>query len=78
MENSVVVSGVYRHFKGRFYRVVAVGRSSETLELCVVYEAVDKPGDVWVRPLRMFEETVVVDGKGQKRFELVEAGSVEV
>ena len=42
----------------------------------VVYKALyDTPdfgyGAIWVRPLAMFEETIVVDGVAVKRFEKV-------
>jgi len=55
----VEVGGVYRHFKtGNTYRVVALGKHSETLEDMVVYEAqYENPiSSIWVRPQGMFEE----------------------
>lgn len=38
MEWKLHVGGVYRHFKGNTYRVLALARHSETLELLVVYQ----------------------------------------
>lgn len=68
----VKIGGVYRHFKGNLYEVLAVATHSETLEKYVVYRALYGEGGVWVRPLEMFEETVERDGKSFKRFELTD------
>lgn len=37
-EPSVPEQGIYRHYKGGLYRVVAVGRHSESKEALVAYE----------------------------------------
>lgn len=58
----------YRHFKGGKYRLLAVGRDSETLEPVVVYQALYGDGDVWVRPYEMFFGKVVRDGVEIDRF----------
>ncbi len=63
--------GKYRHFKGRFYQVIGVARHSETEEPFVVYRPLYGEGDLWVRPLSMFEETVERDGELIRRFEYV-------
>ncbi len=63
--------GRYRHFKGREYRVRGIARHSETDELLVVYTPLYGEGGLWVRPLAMFEETVVRDGRQQPRFEYI-------
>ena len=60
--------GKYRHFKGMEYEVLAVAKHSETLEEMVVYKALYGEGEVWVRPLSMWDETVERDGKTYKRF----------
>ena len=59
--------GLYRHFKGKTYRVVEVARHSETLEELVVYW--DEKSQLWVRPKQMFLEKVTVKGKKVPRFE---------
>jgi hypothetical protein len=63
--------GMYRHYKGHMATVIAVAVHSETLEELVVYHHVNKDGVdmVWVRPIEMFLETVVVDGVKRPRFE---------
>ncbi len=53
--------GIYKHSKtGNLYKVIGVGKHSETLEDVVVYEALyDNPkSKLWVRPVAMFTEVV--------------------
>ena len=64
--------GKYRHFKGGEYEVLYLAKDSETLETLVVYKALYGEGGVWVRPARMWNETVVRDGKTHKRFTFIE------
>lgn len=61
-------AGIYRHFKGNLYELVAVARHSETLEEMVVYRALYGDGGLWVRPLRMWGERVARDGYDGPRF----------
>ncbi|MGN0929121.1 MAG: DUF1653 domain-containing protein [Alphaproteobacteria bacterium] len=69
---SVKIGGIYKHYKGNLYEVLAIAKHSETLEDMVVYKALYGEGLVWVRPLSMFEEEVLKDRVVVKRFELVE------
>lgn len=67
------VQGVYRHFKGNLYELLCVATDSETLEKKVVYKALYGDGEIWVRPLSMWDEEVSLsDGTKTKRFALVE------
>lgn len=52
--------GIYQHFKGNKYRLLGVGKHSETLEPMVVYEALyeNPEGRLWVRPLSLFVEVI--------------------
>jgi hypothetical protein len=59
--------GLYRHFKGKTYKVLGVAHHSDDLEDMVVYQHLDD-GQMWVRPVSSFLETVDRDGKIQKRF----------
>ena len=59
--------GLYRHFKGGEYRVIAVAHHSEDLSELVVYESLTG-GGVWVRPLSMFLDTKEYEGKEVPRF----------
>lgn len=63
--------GKYRHFKGNEYEVIAIAKHSETLEEMVVYKALYDDGDIWVRPAKMWDETIERDGKTFKRFEYI-------
>ena len=64
----IIPGGRYRHFKGNEYEVLFIAKHSETLEPMVVYRALYGEGGIWVRPLSMWNETVVRDGKEEKRF----------
>ncbi len=67
----MIKKGIYRHYKGNEYEVIAIANHSETLEKMVVYKALYGEGQVWVRPLSMWEETVEAEGKKQLRFTYV-------
>jgi len=62
--------GLYKHYKGNIYEVIGIAKHSETLEDMVAYKATYQPegSNLWVRPLKMFLETVIIDGVEQKRF----------
>ena len=62
--------GLYKHYKGNIYEVIGIAKHSETLEEMVVYKATyQKEGEnLWVRPLKMFLETVIIAGVEQERF----------
>ena len=67
MENEVQ-PGRYRHYKGGLYEVLGVASHSETGERLVVYRCLYGAFGLWVRPLAMFIEHVVVDGQATPRF----------
>ena len=68
MNKTIIPLGKYRHFKGGEYEVIAIAKHSETLEAMVIYRALYGNGDFWVRPLSMWSETVVHEGKTVPRF----------
>ena len=63
--------GTYQHYKGNKYIVLGVAKHSETLEELVVYVTLyeNEESALWVRPLTMFLESVVVNGKEVPRFQ---------
>lgn len=69
----MIKPGRYKHYKGKEYQVLGVAKHSETLEELVIYEALyeNPEGKMWVRPKKMFEEAVEVDGKTVQRFEYI-------
>jgi hypothetical protein len=70
----MIQPGRYRHYKGNDYEVVGVAKHSETEEEVVVYRALYGERGLWVRPLVMFLETVVVEGQPQPRFQFMAEG----
>ena len=64
----MISPGKYRHYKGNDYEVVGVATHSETREALVVYRPLYGEGALWVRPLAMFMENAIVDGKEVPRF----------
>ncbi len=67
-----VKPGKYRHFKGGEYEVLHIARHSESEESLVIYRALYGEGEIWARPLSMFCESVLYDGKTVPRFSLIE------
>lgn len=65
---NVLQPGIYRHFKGNLYEVIGVAEHSETREPVVVYRALYGDFGLWVRPLAMFTEHVVHEGRDVERF----------
>lgn len=63
--------GLYRHYKGKMYKLLSISKHSETLEEHVVYQALYGAHEIWVRPKTMFFETVCVDGIARPRFERI-------
>lgn len=53
-----VEAGIYQHFKGQRYEVLAVGRHSETEEPLVFYRKLYDDYSFWARPLTMFDEVI--------------------
>jgi len=69
----VPAGALFEHYKGKKYKILGTARHTETLELCVVYQALyDSPdfgeNAVWVRPAAMFLGTLLKDGKEIPRF----------
>ena len=70
MNSELILGGIYRHYKGKTYKVIDLARHSETLEWLVIYECLyeNPKGKIWVRPMGMFMETIILDGKQVPRF----------
>ncbi len=73
----IAIGALFQHYSGKKYRILGLGRHSETLEWCVVYQGLQEcptygKDPIWIRPLEMFLETVIIDGKTQPRFSLLE------
>ncbi len=71
-----IKKGIYKHYKGKYYLVIGIGKHSETLEDFVIYMSLydsEKFGNnaLWIRPKKMFLEEINLNGKNIKRFEFV-------
>jgi hypothetical protein len=69
--------GLYRHYKGGWYEVIATVRCSETLQGMTLYRALYGGFGLWVRPSAMFNETAEFDGREQKRFRRVDVADLQ-
>ncbi len=66
-----VQPGFYRHYKGRYYQVIAAVRHSEEDAPYVLYRALYGDFGLWVRPLAMFTESVCINGEPLPRFAFI-------
>jgi len=76
MRQNSVLLGLYRHFKGNYYKVIEVARHSESDEELVIYQALYGDEKFWARPLSMFTEQIVQDTKLVPRFRYCEQQSI--
>ena len=76
----MIQMGKYRHYKGMNYEVIGFAHDTETRSPLVLYKPLYRVPDlekqysndvIFARPLDMFTESVIVNGKPVKRFELI-------
>lgn len=79
--NSLVIHGIYRHFKGNYYLVEDIATDSETHKEMVVYRRLYDDGSLWVRPVEMFlievDHNKYPNVEQKYRFELIDVKSVK-
>ena len=67
---------IYKHYKNKYYKIIICGTHTETLERYVIYQSLyndEKYGNnaIWIRPLSMFLENIIINNQSIKRFELI-------
>lgn len=62
---------MFIHFKGNRHELVDYAKDSETTGPMVIYRQLYGERALWVRPARMFFETIERDGKTLPRFQLL-------
>lgn len=65
------IGHVFRHHKGKLYKLIGFAPHSETLEPLAVYQLLYGDFGLWTRPAKMFFETIEKDGRLVRRFEPV-------
>jgi len=68
LKTDIPIGGIFRHYKGKEYKVLAIGRHSEDLTPYVVYQGLyhcKSFGNfpIWIRPLDLFLSSAIVDGR---------------
>ena len=72
MERDYSEGGTVSAYKGKGYEVIGCAKHSETEEEFVVYPALHGARGLWVRPIGMFAEHVMIEGKLIPRFTLLQ------
>lgn len=65
----IKIGGIYKHYKGNIYKVIGIGKHSETCEDMVVYQS-QKDNQIWIRPIGMWNE--FISEVNSKRFTLLD------
>ena len=75
---TVTPGSIVRHFKGSLYRIINFAEHTETGEILVFYESLQKDNKVWARPVDMFfskvDKTKYPEVAQELTFELVLKG----
>ncbi|WP_342510553.1 DUF1653 domain-containing protein [Sporosarcina sp. FSL K6-1522] len=59
----------FKHYKGGTYFLMSIADHTENNERLAIYN--DSKGNVWARPLEMFQGYVEHEGKRVKRFQRI-------
>ena len=65
--------GLYEHYKGNKYQVIAVAHDSDTLEEMVVYRALYGDNNLWVKKIDIWLKPEVINGQEIPRFKYLKS-----
>ncbi|MCX6822729.1 MAG: DUF1653 domain-containing protein [candidate division SR1 bacterium] len=70
--------GKYRHYKGSLCEVIGIAKHTETGEDIVIYNHLDEQRNpsLRARPLSVWQEKAMIDGKEVERFIYIEESKV--
>jgi hypothetical protein len=54
---------VYRNCNGRLYKVIAVGRHTETKDKLIIYQDLYEPNSTWISQEHLFQDKFLHNGK---------------
>lgn len=58
MKQNIKIGGIYKHFKGKDYKVLFLGKETEAQKDVVIYISLYAPYTIWVRSLEEFKEYI--------------------
>ncbi len=70
-----ITTGIYKHYKGKYYLVLFCSTHTETEEKLVIYQSLYGDFGIWARPLTMFLSDIEYEGQLQLRFKKVAESS---
>lgn len=70
VENNLKLGQIWRHYKGKHYKMLIFCKHSETEEELVVYQR-QEDGNTYARPLDLFFQNVELEGKTVPRFTFI-------
>ncbi len=77
MDSKIECGGIYQHYKGNEYELIAVGTHEETHEEMIVYRGLHDLSQIWIRSKAIFFSDVMHEGQEVPRFKIVSRSTVQ-